>query len=178
MSDTSTKIKVQINSEADFEALLKSHPEIEVTLSEKVIAKLATKLKDDIGKQAAEILSNVIWTQKSDSSWVNPRCAIVLVPDSKVPGGFRFALNSDTQGVLATEARRLIRDQMTDEIRRQCYTELKEIYADAAKAAAEKAVADLDLDTLKSRVEGDIMASIAECTAKSLVSVMLKNRVD
>ena len=67
---------------------------------------------------------------------------------------------------------------MTDEIRRQCHTELKEIYAAAAKSAAEKVVAELDLDKLRSRVEDDIMASIAEHTAKSLVSVMLKNRVD
>ena len=166
-------LKAQINGETDWDKLLKEHPEIEVNLSNKVISTLVTKLKKEITEKASECLNKVIWTEKSNTGWTNTKCSIVLVNDSTVPGGFRFSLTPDTQLVLKQEASRLIKDAITDEIRRQTYQDLSRLYTEAAQEAADKIIKDMNLDAMRNSIEEVITARIAECTAKSLVAEML-----
>lgn len=166
-------LKAQINGEADWDKLLKEHPEIEVNLSNKVISTLVTKLKKEIADQASECLNKVIWTDRSNNSWANHKCSIVLVDDPNVPGGFRFSLSNDTQYVLKQEASKLIKDAITDEIRRQTYQDISRLYTEAAQAAAGAIIKDMKLDELRNDIEKVITARIAEHTAKSLVAEML-----
>ena len=173
--DTSTKIKVQINSETDLDKLLERHPEITVNLSEKVTSAFVTKMRDTFDRHLKEAMSDMRWLLPPDGTGYSCSAGVCIKQDSSAPGGWKVTLNVPLQHAIRSEIIKLVRQCIDTELSTMTRDEIISMYRNGVSEVVDKAVALTNIDYLKQQAEKAISEKIAESISKTLVAEMLKS---
>lgn len=173
--DTSTKIKVQINNEADLDKLLERHPEITVNLSEKVTSAFVTKMRDEFGRHLKEVMSDMRWLLPPDDTGHSSVAEVCIKQDSSAPGGWSVSLGRSLQRAIRTEVTKLVRQSIDDKLSALTRDEIISMYRNGVSEVVNKAIALTNVDYLKQQAEQAISEKLAESISKTLVAEMLKS---